>query len=468
MTAPRLSRSTTDAGAKAPVRIVHLGLGAFHRAHQAWYTDEVDRRREWGIAAFTGRSPEAARVLAEQDGLYTLIERSDDGDSHKVIESIVETHDGADLGDLCRLVAAETTAIITITVTEAAYHVGPDGILDTHSDPVTEDLNLLKGSLDGGGSARAESCPVSTMPARLLLGLQARKAASGGPIAVVSCDNLSGNGTVARAAVLGFADEVDADLADWIRTQVSFVETSVDRITPQTTAEDIADLEQNEGIADHAPVVTEPFSSWVLSGRFPAGRPPWEEAGAIFVDQLQPFEDRKLWLLNGAHSLLAYAGSLRGHATVAQALQDPVCAEWMEQFWDEAQQHLTAEGLDVPGYRAALLKRFGNSRIEHRLAQIATDGSSKLRLRAVPVMHAERQAGRSGEASARLISQWIDYLQSGNASRDSADTVIRGILAADVSSRTRNLVKLLDEGLADDAVAVQLIESLRPKLERVT
>ncbi|WP_253905067.1 mannitol dehydrogenase family protein [Arthrobacter sp. H14] len=464
-----MSRSTANAGAKAPVRIVHLGLGAFHRAHQAWYTDDVDRGREWGIAAFTGRSPEAARVLAEQDGLYTLIERSDDGDSHKVIESIVETHDGADLEALCRLVAAETTAIITITVTEAAYHVGPDGILDTSTEPVAEDLKLLKDSRhDGGGSVRAASCPVSTMPARLLLGLQARKAASGGPIAVVSCDNLSGNGTVARAAVLGFADEVDGDLADWIRTQVSFVETSIDRITPQTTAEDIAELEQKQGIADHAPVVTEPFSSWVLSGDFPAMRPPWEEAGAIFVDQLQPFEDRKLWLLNGAHSLLAYAGSLRGHATVAQALQDTACAEWMEQFWDEAQQHLIAEGLDVPGYRAALFNRFGNSRIEHRLAQIATDGSSKLRLRAVPVMRAERHAGRSGAASARLISHWIDYLQSGNASRDSADTVIRGILAADVSSRTRSLVQLLDEDLADDAGAVQLIESLRPKFERVT
>ncbi|MHA7172328.1 mannitol dehydrogenase family protein [Arthrobacter monumenti] len=462
-----MNRSTFAAGAKSPVRIVHLGLGAFHRAHQAWYTDVVDRGREWGIAAFTGRSPEAARVLAEQDGLYTLIERSDDGDSHKVIESIVETHDGADLDALCRLVAAETTTVITITVTEAAYHVGPDGILDTHSDPVAEDLQLLKDSVNDGGPARAESRAVSTMPARLLLGLQARKVASGGPIAVVSCDNLSGNGTVARAAVLGFADEIDGDLADWIRTQVSFVQTSIDRITPQTTAEDIAELERAQDIADHAPVVTEPFASWVLSGEFPAGRPPWEEAGAIFVDQLQPFEDRKLWLLNGAHSLLAYAGSLRGHATVAQALQDPVCADWMEQFWDEAQQHLTAEGLDVPGYRAALLKRFGNSRIEHRLAQIATDGSSKLRLRAVPVMRAERQAGRSGEASARLISQWIDYVQSGNASRDSADTVIRGILAGDISSRTRSLVKLLDEDLADEAGAVQLIESLRPKLERV-
>jgi fructuronate reductase len=304
---PQLNRTLRPLP-KAPVRIVHLGLGAFHRSHQAWYTQQASDAAEWGIAAFTGRRPDAAVGLAEQDGLYTLVERADTGDSFSVLGSIVEAMDGADLQRLTDLVAAPETALVTLTITEAVYGLGADGTLDITAPDVVSDLTLL-------GSGGRPATPLG----RLVLALAARQESGSGPIAVVCCDNLSNNGSVARQAVAGLAGAWDAGLAAWIDTNVSFVSTSVDRITPRTTEQDIADVQEACGYRDNSPVVAEPFSSWVLSGDFPAGRPRWEDAGALFVEDIEPYENRKLWLLNGAHSLLAYAGQLRGHSTVAEA-----------------------------------------------------------------------------------------------------------------------------------------------------
>ena len=180
---------------------------------------------------------------------------------------------------------------------------------------------------------------------------------------------------------------------------MTFVSTSIDRITPKTTPADVAAVAAATGWRDRSPVVTEPFHDWVLSGEFRAGRPAWEKAGARFVDDIDPFERRKLWLLNGSHTLLAYAGAARGHRTVAEAVGDPEVRSWVEQFWAEAVRHLPAEGLDLDAYRAALLDRFDNARIQHLLGQIGQDGTTKLRVRIAPVLRAERAAGRDGEAS---------------------------------------------------------------------
>jgi fructuronate reductase len=247
-----------------------------------------------------------------------------------------------------------------------------------------------------------------------VLALAGRRAAGAGPLAVVCCDNLSHNGAVAHNALVGMAAAWDQGLAEWIDGTISFVSTSVDRITPRTTEADLAAVQAARGYRDNSPVVAEPFSNWVLSGDFPAGRPRWGDAGAVFVDDIEPYENRKLWLLNGAHSLLAYAGQLRGHSTVAQALADPACLRAVEEFWDEAEANLAgAEGaaadLQIPAYRAALQTRFSNARIAHHLAQIAMDGSTKLRMRAVPVLLAERAAGRSGAAAALMVAAWTDY-----------------------------------------------------------
>ncbi|YCQ22378.1 mannitol dehydrogenase family protein [Arthrobacter sp. Z1-9] len=434
---------------KAPVRIVHLGLGAFHRSHQAWYTQQAGDAAEWGIAAFTGRRPDAAVALAEQDGLYTLVERADSGDSFTVVDSIVEAVDGADLQRLTELVAAPGTAVVTLTITEAAYGLGADGTLDSTAPDVAADLALL-----GSGSLRP-----ATPLGRLALALAARRDANSGPIAVVCCDNLSNNGVVARQAVAGFAGAWDSGLAAWIDANVSFVSTSVDRITPRTTDQDLADVREACGYRDTSPVVAEPFSSWVLSGDFPAGRPRWEDAGALFVEDIEPYENRKLWLLNGAHSLLAYAGQLRGHSTVAEALADPACLRAVEAFWDEAEANLPAVELQIPAYREALLARFGNARIAHNLAQIALDGSTKLRMRAVPVLQAERAAGRTGAAAALMIAAWMDY----SVARSFQDPLGEEVSAANRLSATERIEALLavvDPLLAQDPAVVGLVESL--------
>ncbi|WP_435868706.1 mannitol dehydrogenase family protein [Arthrobacter burdickii] len=465
---PDLTRTTTDAGAPAPVRMVHLGLGAFHRSHQAWYTAAADPDHEWGIAAFTGRSPDAAEVLAAQDGLYTLVERDDAGDRFEVVGSISAAHHGGDVGELARLIASPGTAVVTLTITEPAYHLGSDGLLDSASSVVAQDLEVLR-SWQQARTGAASGTPLdppgqlATAGARLVVGFDARRHAGGGPLAVVSCDNLSSNGTAAAETILGFARPISEELAVWITDNVSFVDSSIDRITPRTTEADVDLVAEATGFRDLAPVVTEPFHNWILSGAFPAGRPAWERAGAVFTERIEPFEQRKLWLLNGAHSLLAYAGQLRGHETVADAVADTRCAAWLEDFWDEASHHLTEPGLDVPGYRAALQERFSNSRIRHQLSQIAAEGSSKLRMRAVPVLLAERKAGRTGRASARIIAAWIDQLLADGAARkpvaDAAAGTIERILAGDPDDVTAGLVRFLDDRLDDDVVA--LVHSLR-------
>ncbi len=451
---PQLNRRL-HAAAKAPARIVHLGLGAFHRSHQAWYTSQAGDAADWGIAAFTGRRPDAALALAEQDGLFTLVERADGGDSFTVVDSIVEAVDGADVQRLAELVAAPATAVITLTVTEAAYRLGADGQLDTSAPDVVSDLALLA---SGSGNP-------ATPLGRLVFALAARRAAGAGPLAVVCCDNLANNGTVARHAVAGLAHAWDAELAAWVEANVSFVSTSVDRITPRTTEADIAAVEAACGYRDNSPVVAEPFTNWVLSGDFPAGRPRWEDAGAVFVDHIEPYENRKLWLLNGAHSLLAYAGQLRGHTTVAQALADQRCLDAVERFWDEAEANLSGEAaagadLQIPAYRDALLARFSNARIAHHLAQIAMDGSTKLRMRAVPVFLAERAQGRSGVAAALMIAAWIDFSAQAETFHDplAAEVAEANQLAG--AERVRVLLALVDPALAEDAEVVELVSGL--------
>lgn len=402
----RLSRRRRpEAGPAAPVRQVHLGLGAFHRAHQAWYQHASARRggEPWGIAAFTGRRPAAAVPLREQDGLYTLVVRHAQGDQAEVVTSLSEAHDGADTGTWCQRLASPDVGILTLTITEAGYRLDPAGGLNLGDPDVAADLAELRGDDSGNGRLR-------TAPGRLVRGLASRRAAEGGPLAIVPCDNLTDNGQVIRRVVLELSGAVDPHLAAWVAGQVTFVSTMVDRITPATTDADRAAVAALTGWHDLAPVVTEPFSEWVLAGAFPCGRPEWERAGARFVADVTPFEQRKLWLLNGAHSLLAYAGSARGHATVAGALDDPACSAWVEQWWDEAGRHLPLPEEEVTAYRAALRERLANPRIRHALAQIAVDGSQKLRARVLPVLRSERAHGLPAGAT-RILGAWLAHLR---------------------------------------------------------
>jgi fructuronate reductase len=394
------------------VRIVHIGIGNFSRAHQAWYTMAVDGEREWGICAFTGRRPDAAEALAPQQGLYTLIERGTASDSLSVIEVLSDVRPGSDLDALTAAVAAPQTALVTLTVTEAGYR------------------------------------PAADPPQRLAAALVERHRRQAGALAIVSCDNLHTNGEVLRERVLTQAEPIDEQAAGWIDREVSFVSTSVDRITPRITDADRELVMRELGLDDAAPVVTEPFTDWILSGEFPAGRPEWELAGARFVGDIEPWELRKLWMLNGAHSLLAFLGLPRGHRTVADAIGDVELVQAMERFWDLAAPLLPiADQLDLDAYRAETHARFANARMGYPLAQIAGDGLDKLRQRVVPVIRAARRAGVPAQPALDVVDAWARWLiedPSRAASDQSADR-LRRVLGSGAGDDTMSgLLELLE------------------------
>lgn len=383
-----------------PVRIVHLGVGNFFRAHQAWYTHRAGDG--WGIAAFTGRSAAMAEALAPQGGLYTLITRGAEGDSFEVISSLSAVHAASEHGAWLGYFRDPQVAIVTTTVTEAGYLRDASGGLDLAHAGVQADIAALQ---------QDASAPVSTTPGKLVAGLLARRASGAGPMTIVPCDNLSHNGAVAAKVVGALAVLVDPSLVGWINENVSFATTMVDRITPATTDEHRAAVAAALGVEDASPVPTEPFSEWVIQGAFPAGRPAWDAAGARLVDDVVPFEARKLALLNGSHSLLAYAGTIVGHETVADAIGDERCRSWVEAWWDEACRQLPLPADELDAYRAALLDRFANPNIRHALAQIAGDGSLKLPVRIVPTLRAEVAAGRTPTGAARVIAAWVLHLR---------------------------------------------------------
>ena len=438
LTRANLATQTGVVAATPTERIVHIGLGAFHRAHQAWFTAQVDTEKKWGIVAFTGRSAKAAEELASQDGLFTLITRSEAGDEFEVIDSIVRAEDGNDTEAFTSAIANPQTAIVTLTITEAGYGMDASGHVDTVNPPAT--LH------------------------RLAVALETRRRVNGQPIAVVSCDNMPSNGALLKVAMGDLFASFGAESVAWMNSNVSFVSTSIDRITPKTTEADIATVLAETGWDDCSPVVTEPFRDWVLEGDFPLGRPAWENAGARFVDHIEPFENRKLWLLNGSHSLLAYAGQLRGHETVAQAIADETCLEWVEEFWNEAVQHLPADGLDLPNYRAALLGRFRNGKIAHRLAQIAIDGSTKLRVRIAPTAKYELAAGRDAKGCAVAIRAWVEFViaKTGRVEDSQAQAILHFYsstrdVEADREQLVSRLVAIIDSELAGNPDFMDLV-----------
>lgn len=454
MSAPeQLTRRAAGLGPAAPVRMVHLGLGNFFRAHQACYTAAAQDAQDWGIAAFTGRSTELAEKLTAQDGLYTLITRAADDDSAAIIATLSRTHPGADTAPLVRHLADPAVVVVTLTVTEAGYLCGPDGRLDRQAPDVLADADAIR---------RGDDSALRSTPGRLVAGLLARRAADGGPLAIVPCDNLPENGRVAAAVVGEFASLVDRTLEPWMEQNVRFVTTMIDRITPATADTDIVAAADLIGLADAAPVVTEQFSEWFLSGDFPGGRPAWETAGARFVADIAPFEQRKLWLLNGGHSLLAYTASARGHTTIAQAMDDSTCQDWLEQWWDEAAGHLTLPDAEITNYRAALVERFTNPRIRHLLAQIAADGSKKIPIRVLPVLRRELNAGRIPAGAVRVLAAWINHLRGAGAPvKDVGDQVVE-LAAGPLKEAVARIIAFLDPALtADQPLADAVTQACR-------
>ncbi|SED97368.1 mannitol dehydrogenase family protein [Ruania alba] len=434
----------------APVRIVHLGVGNFHRAHQAWYTHQAPDAEEWGIAAFTGRRPDQADALGPQDGLYTLITKSAAGDELEVISSIVAVHPATDHEAYLTYLEDPALAVVTLTVTEHGYRRDAVGNLDLTADDVAADVTALR------ADPRAV---VTSAPMKLVAGLLARRAAGATAITILPCDNLPDNGDVARALVLGGAAAVDESLVPWIEQHVDFATSMVDRITPATTDDDRALVEQRLGYADASPVPTEPFSEWVISGTFPNGRPRWEDAGAQIVDDVAPHERRKLWLLNGSHSQLAYVGSARGHETIDAAIADPQCRAWVEQYWDEAERNLGLPGEEVQAYRAALIARYENPRVRHLTAQIAYDGSQKLPVRTLPTLNADRAAGRLPTGCATTLAGWILHLRGiGAPVQDAgAGPAQEAANAGDAADVAGAVLETLQPGLGEDTELVAAV-----------
>ena len=491
MTAPLLTRAALAASrggsprtaaatpTPPPPRLVHLGLGAFHRAHQAWYTARAADSADWGVVAFGGRAPRSTTadtdvpaLLAAQDGLFTLVERGGAGDELTIVDSIVASHPGPRTDLLNAAVADARTAVVTLTVTEAGYRATPAGEIDLDDDGVRADLALLRAGFAAGVADGVTGA--TTTPGRLLAALEHRRRAGAGPIALVPCDNLPGNGALLRTSLLTLAQAAGSGvLADWITGEVAFVSTSVDRITPRAQDDLSALVERETGWRDAVPVVTEPFSDWVLAGDFPAGRPAWETSGArVLTDAraLEAFENRKLWLLNGAHSLLAYAGLLAGRASVAEAVTDPALLAPVRAWWSEAARHLPA-ALHADAYAAQLLSRFRNHRVEHRLLQISADGSAKLRVRIVPVLLAETAAGREAVGAETAVAAWVAaHLRELPLVDAAGEAVAAARAAADPVGALLALVGLDDGALRDRAGLADrirervrvLVESARP------
>lgn len=372
------------------VGIVHLGIGAFHRAHQAVYTDAAmsGGDRDWAITGVSLRSPQVRDQLVPQDGLYTVTERGRDGDATRLIESVRSVIVAPEAPAAVRTaLSAADTRVVTITVTEKGYHLGADGRVD------------LAAATRAGG----------TIYHHLARAVADRRAGGLPGLSIVVCDNLPHNGRVLHDALGAFIDQAEPGARDWFERECACVSTMVDRIVPATTAGDLDRVDARLGVRDEGAVVTEPFSQWVIEDRFAGARPRWEMAGATLVADVAPYEAAKLRMLNGAHSALAYLGLPAGHEFVHQAINDAAIRATVERLMrQEAAASLTpAPGQDLDGYADLLLARFDNPALPHRLAQIATDGSQKIGPRWLDALRDNRGRGVDAPATLAALAAWM-------------------------------------------------------------
>ncbi|HEX8093362.1 mannitol dehydrogenase family protein [Jatrophihabitans sp.] len=394
---------------KVRVGIVHLGVGGFHRAHQAMYLDRLmndGQAMDWGICG-VGLLPGDRRmqqVMHAQDGLYTLVVKHPDGTlSSRVIGSIVKyLYAPDDPVTVIEALAERRTRIVSLTVTEGGYNLRPGtGRFDDTN------LEVLKDLTDG--------VTPTTWFGYLTEGLRLRRARGLGGFTVVSCDNIEGNGDAARESLSAFATLKDPELGDWIRATVRFPDSMVDRITPATTDADRQDFLSRYGVSDDWPVHCEPFSQWMLEDDFGdpvSGRPPLENAGVTLVPGVRPYELMKLRLLNAGHQALAYLGSLAGHRMVHEATQDPAFAGFLRGYLAEAVPTLEpVPGVDLEEYQQNLLVRFSNANVSDTLARLATDGSDRIPKFLLPVITENLAAGRDVRRSAAVLAGWARYCE---------------------------------------------------------
>lgn len=413
-------------------RIVHLGVGNFFRAHQAWYTHRANALAgsDWRVTGVSLRRPDMRDALSPQEYAYTLAVRGAGGTAFEriaVIDDILVLPEDPEA--VLAALADPGVEVITLTVTEKGYDLDARGLLMLHAPAIAADL--------AGGQP-------STVVGLLARGL-ARRAASGAPITILSCDNLPGNGGLLATAVATFADAAGLEVPGLRDDTVTFPSSMVDRITPATGPALAAEVAA-AGFPSAGPVETESFTEWVIEDRFAAGRPAWERAGAALTDDVEPYETRKLRLLNGAHSCLAYAGTLAGYAFVHEAVADPDLSALIGSLMEEAAATLPAASrAAVPAYARALRDRFANPALRHRLRQIAADGSLKLPIRILSTRAARRAIGLDSPACDATLIAWARFLRADIAAGRAID-----------DRHGASLTERLARDAREDALAVAL------------
>ena len=403
------------------IGIVHLGLGAFLRAHQAVFTEDAAAAAgedHWGILGVTQRSPRVAEQLRPQDGLYSVLTKGRTSTSLRVIGSM---RGAAFLQDesntVLDAIAAPSTAIVSSTVSEKGYRRAPDGRPDLDDVDLASDLGALRAELSGPSSSA--DLPARTPVGALVRGLARRFVADAGPLTVVCCDTMPDNGAVLAGLVDGVLDAAGGadveSLRAWVAESVCFPSTMVDRITPATTAAHHAQARELLGLRDEGLVVAEPFSQWVIEDDFAGPRPRWELAGVTLTDEVAPWERAKLRLLNGAHSAIAYLGALRGFAMIDEAVCDPEIESIVRQMMvEEVVPTLTTPtGLDLDAYIDQILERFANPATGYTTRQVAGDGSQKLPIRVLGTVADRLAAGVVPAAATRAVAAWMVFVARG-------------------------------------------------------
>ncbi|MDM2968618.1 MULTISPECIES: mannitol dehydrogenase family protein [unclassified Citrobacter] len=384
-------------------RIVHFGFGAFHRAHQALLTDRVLNAQggDWGICEISLFSGDRLMSqLREQNHLYTVLEKGANGNQAIIVGAVKECLN-AKLDSLATIIekfCEPQVAIVSLTITEKGYCIDPaTGSLDVSNPRIIHDMQ--------------HPTEPHSAPGILVEALHRRRERGLSPFTVLSCDNIPDNGHVVKNAVLGMAEKRAAELAAWIQQHVSFPGTMVDRIVPAATEESLDEITRELGVADPCAISCEPFIQWVIEDNFVAGRPQWEVAGVQMVDDVLPWEQMKLRMLNGSHSFLAYLGYLAGFQHISDCMQDSAFREAAYRLMmNEQAPTLRITNVDLSRYAASLIERFANPALKHRTWQIAMDGSQKLPQRMLEGIREHLTRGSNWPLLALGVAGWMRYV----------------------------------------------------------
>jgi len=399
MPVPNYNRSADKIG------IVHIGVGGFHRAHQAYYLHQLRQLGEasdWGICGIGLREADAKLhdIFKKQDHLYTLMVKHPDGTIEpEVIGSIVDFKMGTtDPEPVIAQMAHADTRIVSLTITEGGYNF----------NPTTGEFNFDNPDIQHELQNPQEP---KTVYGFLTAALKRRHDAGLSAFTILVCDNIEHNGDMMRKMLGTFAEAQDPDLAKWIAQEVSFPNSMVDRITPVTTQADIETLAQNYGVADAWPVTCEPFIQWVVEDKFSNGRPAFEKVGVQFVPDVGPYEKMKLRLLNAGHSVLGLLGALHGHPTINACVEDELFAAYLRAFLDKEATPVLGkiEGIDLSDYKDSLLERFANPNIKDSVSRICAESSAKLPKFLIPTIHENLATGGSIKFATLVIAVWCYY-----------------------------------------------------------